>query len=578
MLQQLYEATDGLHWSNNDGWKVYGPVGDPCNSNSHFDGVGCKNPCDDAIEGRNCRMGRLTRLALPNRSLSGTIPPSLSILRMLSILDLSENNLSGTLPTQLGLLGKLSRLELRGNRISGTIPSELGAVGNASKLMTKFDLFTLGVGKIYEESKHAEHLLKLTMGNNEISGAIPSELGRLTDLTYLDLQGNKALGTPLPAWRRSNISSTSHANTTTGNASLGDGILGNASSHIEDSWERVEGFSGVPGLPSQIGRLRDLRVLHVSHMALQNALPTQLGQLSRLQSVSAANSNLNGWLPTQLGNLPQLQHVRLANNQISGSLPIELGNATSLMTIDLEKNLLSGSIPDLFGLFQRLEYWSTYDCNFNKSHLPPSVKNVAARTLTFKFFVQDEQLEYLADHRCKRDQYIWQAQTGRKNLGLRLIRNYDYYRDTFCHEREQPGGLEAAFRASFGDGERDANGMLKPGHHIYHAPDSPVLRRSAVASGLRFRREDAWKLHGTFRDGNGEMFEGTNEPSFYSMAGIPKELLPHTDFLAPFPTTPPSAPPPSVPPPDPAAAARAAELAASAAERAAREATEMQSR
>ena len=67
--------------------------------------------------------------------------------------------------------------------------------------------------------------------------------------------------------------------------------------------------------------------------------------------------------------------------------------------------------------------------------------------------------------------------------------------------------------------------MLLPGHHVYHTPDSDAVQKPQVASGLRFRREDAWKLHGVFVDENGERFEGTRKPSFYSMPGLPLDRL-----------------------------------------------------
>ena len=71
-------------------------VGDPCNSNTHFSGLGCHCHCRDEIEGANCRECRISRIELPWRGLEGTLPPSLSLLSRIAMFDLSHNKLSGT--------------------------------------------------------------------------------------------------------------------------------------------------------------------------------------------------------------------------------------------------------------------------------------------------------------------------------------------------------------------------------------------------------------------------------------------------------------------------------------------------
>ena len=179
-MQHFYEETHGSGWESNQGWKVYGPVGDPCTDAGHYSGVGCKHPCDEAIEGANCQLGRITRLALEGNSLSGTLPPSLSTLDMLTELDLSRNRLSGTLPTELGLLRKLVRFNLRDNWISGTIPTELGNLGSYLWLgTTKFDVMAGGLEESYatRPSEVSEPLIEVRLGHNQLSGAMPTQLG-----------------------------------------------------------------------------------------------------------------------------------------------------------------------------------------------------------------------------------------------------------------------------------------------------------------------------------------------------------------------------------------------------------------
>jgi len=266
-------------------------------------------------------------------------------------------------------------------------------------------------------------------------------------------------------------------------------------------FRRMPGVAGEPGLPTQLGQLSNLEGLNIAEMQLQGSLPTQLGELTMLTFLYASNSNLTGYIPTEAGSSPLLQYLHLQGNSISGTIPVELGNASNLGHVDLEANPISGSLPDFFGQFAHLEYWNTFDCRLHTSHVPPSIKILASRLFEFEFYVQDEQLEYLADFRCARNRFEWQR-IGERALGykvnyvLQLARDYNYYRERFCTERYQPGGLAAQFLKNFGPGDRYPTGLLKPDQIIYHGIDSEVYAKSGVVSGVKFRKEDAWMLPG----------------------------------------------------------------------------------
>ena len=90
-----------------------------------------------------------TNLALPGRSLGGTVPSELGLMTTLQSLDLSQNVLSGTLPSQLGRLTRLHTLLLHSNSVSGSVPSQLGSL---------------------------TRLRSLHLRDNKLSGALPTEL------------------------------------------------------------------------------------------------------------------------------------------------------------------------------------------------------------------------------------------------------------------------------------------------------------------------------------------------------------------------------------------------------------------
>ena len=68
---------------------------------------------------------RVTKLLLPSKSLTGSIPPGLGDLSGLAHLDLSSNSLTGEIPAELGWLSNLESLLLSGNQLTGCIPSAL---------------------------------------------------------------------------------------------------------------------------------------------------------------------------------------------------------------------------------------------------------------------------------------------------------------------------------------------------------------------------------------------------------------------------------------------------------------------
>ena len=69
--------------------------------------------------------GRVTKLLLASKSLSGSLPAELGDLSGLTHLDLSSNSLTGDIPRELGLPNNLQEIRLSGNSLTGCIPPGL---------------------------------------------------------------------------------------------------------------------------------------------------------------------------------------------------------------------------------------------------------------------------------------------------------------------------------------------------------------------------------------------------------------------------------------------------------------------
>ncbi len=148
----------------------------------------------------------------------------------------------------------------------------------------------------------------LILWANSLTGAIPPELGSLSNLLRLEL----------------------HRNSLTGE------------------------------IPSELGSLPDLRWLYLDNNSLSGEIPPELGDLSNLESLSLSFNRLRGEIPSELGSLSNLELLDLRGNSLTGEIPPELGDLSSLEFLWLDSNSLTGEIPrdflDLSALFRF--YWN----------------------------------------------------------------------------------------------------------------------------------------------------------------------------------------------------------------------------
>ena len=114
-LATLHYSTAGSGWKEDFFW--LSDKNECPNDKEHWIGV---SRCDAG--------GMVTHLELQSNRLVGTLPPELSHLRMLEVLNLSDNELYGTIPTEFGQFQELEVLQLSGNYLSGSVPDDLGFV------------------------------------------------------------------------------------------------------------------------------------------------------------------------------------------------------------------------------------------------------------------------------------------------------------------------------------------------------------------------------------------------------------------------------------------------------------------
>eukprot|EP01023_Acetabularia_acetabulum_P021603 TRINITY_DN21367_c0_g2_i5.p1 TRINITY_DN21367_c0_g2~~TRINITY_DN21367_c0_g2_i5.p1 ORF type:complete len:308 (+),score=49.19 TRINITY_DN21367_c0_g2_i5:369-1292(+) len=112
-----------------------------------------------------------------NADMFTSIPPQISQMMYLEILDLSGNEIFGTLPPELSLLTNMQHLVLYDNKINGTIPPQYSSLSAMNQELH------LGVnelsGEIPAEFSTLTGLQGLYLSDNFLSGSVPSELSSL---------------------------------------------------------------------------------------------------------------------------------------------------------------------------------------------------------------------------------------------------------------------------------------------------------------------------------------------------------------------------------------------------------------
>ena len=217
----------------------------------------------------------------------------------------------------------VTNLSLSWNQLSGAIPPELGSLTNLEELYLYSNQLS---GVIPASLGSLTHLEVLYLFRNQLSGAIPPELGSLTNLYRLYLDSNQLSGAIPPE-------------------------LGSLT-NLEELYLYSNQLSGA--IPPELGSLANLQWLDLYSNQLSGEIPVELGSLIHLQVLLLYNNQLSGEIPAELGSLTSLRYLYLYDNQLSGAIPASLGSLTNLEELYLFRNQLSGAIPPELGSLTNL--------------------------------------------------------------------------------------------------------------------------------------------------------------------------------------------------------------------------------
>uniref|UniRef100_A0A2N9HZQ1 Protein kinase domain-containing protein n=1 Tax=Fagus sylvatica TaxID=28930 RepID=A0A2N9HZQ1_FAGSY len=226
------------------------------------------------------------------------------------------------------------------NNISGSIPREIGSI---------------------------TPLKLLLLNGNKLTGPLPEELGYLPNLNRLQIDENQISG-PLP---------TSFANLTSMNALSSVSTFCEISDHLQlGTCSLIDNNNLSGNLPPEFSELPNLQILQLDNNNFNGTtIPASYSKMSKLLKLSLRNCSLQGPIP-DLSRISNLYYLDLSSNQLNGTLP-EDGLSQNITTILLSHNNLTGPIPTNFaGLphLQKLELQNNQLSDITgTAYLPPNV-------------------------------------------------------------------------------------------------------------------------------------------------------------------------------------------------------------
>ncbi|KAI6698255.1 hypothetical protein NL676_018374 [Syzygium grande] len=243
-------------------------------------------------------------------------------------------------------------LNLSSLQLKGSLSSQVGNLSFLRTLRLDGNGFH---GTLTEDIGRLFRLQTLSLVNNSFEGELPKNLSRCVDLSTINLWGNNFSGT-IPD-TLSHLPKLTHIGLSTNQLTRKiPPSLGNLSSlrRLYAARNLLEG-----SIPQELGQLSILTFLQLSVNKLSGPIPTSLYNISSMILFSVALNNLSGVLPSDLFlTLPKLQGFYVGGNQFSGPIPNSISNATELVQINGVLNSFSGSIPPKLGGLQNLQLLS----------------------------------------------------------------------------------------------------------------------------------------------------------------------------------------------------------------------------
>lgn len=257
---------------------------------------------------------RVTQITLDPAGYSGSLTPLISLLTLLTTLDLAENSFSGQIPPSLSSLPDLQSLTLRSNSFSGPIPPSI---------------------------TNLKSLESLDLSHNSLSGSLPSSMISLSSLRRFDASFNKLTGA-LPK----DLPPTLIELALKGNSL--SGFLYKSTFEKLNQLEVVElSENALAGkIESWFFALPALQQVDLANNSFSGAeVSRPVGGNSNLVAVNLGFNKIQGYAPANFAAYPVLSFLSMRYNSLRGTIPLEYSRSKSMRRLFLDGNFLIGTPP-----------------------------------------------------------------------------------------------------------------------------------------------------------------------------------------------------------------------------------------
>ncbi|VVA91626.1 unnamed protein product [Arabis nemorensis] len=274
-------------------------------------------------------------MRLASNKLTGQISPQVLELEFLSYLSFSDNkltNITGALSILQGCRN-LSTLLVGKNFYNETLPSDKDLV--SADGFPNLQIFANGGsglrGEIPAWLISLKSLAVMDLSHNQLVGSVPGWLGTLPHLFYIDLSDNLFSGEiPKEIFQLKALMSQKDYDTTERNYLKLPLFVNpnNVTTH-----QQYNHLSSLPpaiyirrnklkgSIPVEVGQLKVLHVLELSHNYFSGSIPHELSNLTNLERLDLSNNHLSGKIPWSLTSLHFMSYFNVANNSLEGPIP-----------------------------------------------------------------------------------------------------------------------------------------------------------------------------------------------------------------------------------------------------------------
>jgi Leucine-rich repeat (LRR) protein len=159
-----------------------------------------------------------------------------------------------------------------------------------------------------------------------LRGSLPSEIGKLAKLRYMDISSCPYLSGPVSILLLLFVLLLFYC------------VLSSLTNIL--AFRLVLFLFISLQLPSELGNLSSLRYLNLGGCRFNGTIPEDLFKLTQLEKLHLTTNSFSGSLSSSVGLLTNVKELMLSRTQLSGKFPDELGELTSLENVEMYADLI----------------------------------------------------------------------------------------------------------------------------------------------------------------------------------------------------------------------------------------------